>query len=157
VVLSNGVVRAYINNGKIPDGTGTKWNNIGQIASGIGSQPRVQFVDIDGDGLADYLIINNDGSAIYYRNTGNLNKDSGSRNFEPGKLFSAGVGVAWTNVVVEDIDGDGGADYLILYNGGSLKAWLNTADGMQELGTIAPGIDGVTGDHVRIQDYDGGC
>jgi len=155
-VLSNGAVRAYLNKGQIPDGTGPKWENIGQIASGTGPQLRVRFADVDGDSLADYLIVNDDGSVSWWRNTGNLNKLASSRNFEDKRLFSASVGASWNNVVIADIDGDGRADYLILYSGGSLKAWKNNPGGtMQELGTIAPGISGVPGDKVRIKDYDG--
>jgi len=121
----------------------------------MGPGELVRFADIDGDKLADYAIVYGGGAVAWWRNTGNLNKKSGSRNFEEKRVMFDGAGNLGANVRLADLDADGRADYLILYSSGGVRAWLNKPDGMVEMGAIAPGISGVSGDKIRLQDYDG--
>ncbi|KAF1989309.1 carbohydrate esterase family 3 protein [Aulographum hederae CBS 113979] len=134
VVLKNGSVTAYINNGNIPEGSGTNWKAIGQLAAGTGPGSHVRFFDVDGDGFADYLMLNDDGSVDWYRNTRNVNKNAGSRNFDEKRLFCASFGEPWNKVVIQDLNGDGKADYMILYGDGSR---LSASSLYQQLGLDA--------------------
>jgi lysophospholipase L1-like esterase len=65
---STGAVHAYLNRGG--DGHGG-WADDGQVATGLSSvSDQIRFADIDGDGKADYLRINLDGSVDAYLNQG---------------------------------------------------------------------------------------
>ncbi|MFI1796472.1 esterase, partial [Streptomyces sp. NPDC020379] len=64
----NGVVNAWINNG----GTGHGgWTEQGTFATGVG-QPadKIRFADINGDGKADYLVLQDDGVVNAWINNG---------------------------------------------------------------------------------------
>ncbi|KAK3308678.1 uncharacterized protein B0T15DRAFT_572803 [Chaetomium strumarium] len=154
---------AWRNAGKM-GATGRKFEELGTIATGVGEPgSKVRFADVDGDGRADYLVLADDGSVRAWRNTGNLNKGSG-RNFEKLGQIAAGVsGVAGSKVRMMDYDGDGLADYLILYDGGAVRGYRNTGSlgkdsskrNFEELGTLAAGVAGVTGASVRFADLNG--
>ena len=72
----NGEVTAYYNNGytgndAITDGNHVDLIQAGQIASGIGGiRAEIRFADLNGDGRADYLWVQRDGSVIAYLNGG---------------------------------------------------------------------------------------
>jgi hypothetical protein len=59
--------------------------------------------------------------------------------------------------------GDGLADYLVIWDGGSVDAYLNTGKlsgnsnprYWEEKITIAPGVQGVPGSKIRFADIDG--
>jgi hypothetical protein len=42
--------------GRIPNGTGRKWNNLDTVAVGVDPQGPIEDADVDGDGRADYLV-----------------------------------------------------------------------------------------------------
>lgn len=166
VVYDGGAVKAWRNTGNILSSTGRKFEELGTIATGVGEPgSKVRFADIDGDGLADYLVLYDQGSLKAWRNTGNLNKGSG-KNFEELGEVAAGVsGVSGAKVRLEDFDGshlppterqdmplivflgDGLADYLVLYDGGGMKAYRNTGNmnkgsggNFEDIGEIAGGV-----------------
>ena len=110
--------------------------NLGQIASGIGADPKtsfVQFADINGDGRADYLSIDAIGATTLYF-SGGLKPD-GTWNFYPlntGPL-ATGIGEPGANIRFADINGDGRADYLTVDVNGLIRAYLN--EGVKADGT----------------------
>lgn len=156
MVDDNGALRVWLNKGKIP-GPNIEWNDIGKLADGAEEGPnRVQFGDVDGDGLADYIVYYRNKTAFWWRNNGNLGKNSAKKNFDARKLLFD----KWEDdsgyVIIQDIDGDGKADYLYLEPDGALRAWKNLGDdGFESLGIIAPGLNGIPGSKVHIRDYDG--
>ncbi|KAL4874598.1 hypothetical protein BJY04DRAFT_224886, partial [Aspergillus karnatakaensis] len=162
VVDDDGAVRAWRNNGNIPStGKERNWIDVGVIATGVGEDgSKVRFADVNGDGLADYLIVYDGGAVKAWLNQGTIVSGQG-RKFEEVGTIAAGVGEDGSKVRFGDVNGDGLADYLILYEGGALKAWLNTGSiggegrKFEEIGTIATGVSGVSGDKVRLEDFDG--
>lgn len=121
---------------------------------------KVHFADIDGDGLADYIVVYDGGSARAWKNLGKADSTDSQKWKELGTIVEApnDVEVPGDKVHFADIDGDGLADYLIIYDGGSVAALRNPGKGKtewQDLGVIAPGVNGVPGSNIRIVDFDG--
>ncbi|EGY18706.1 FG-GAP repeat domain-containing protein [Verticillium dahliae VdLs.17] len=155
------------------DGAAKVWKNTdkyvfkaldSQWATGLAPRENVNFKDMDGDGFADYVVVYSGGAVKWARNTQNNGKDQNKRNWEAAVTVAPGPqGVPENRVRVQDLDGDGKADYLIVYDGGAVKSFLNTgnlnSNGEQrnwlDLGTIVPGVSGVTGSMIRFADMDG--
>lgn len=108
------------------------------------------------------------GAVKWARNTGNNGKDPNKRNWETAKTIAPGPSNMPANAArLYDLDGDKKSDYVIVYNGGAVKALRNTGSlndissdtsgerNWEDLGTIAPGVSGVTGDMIRFADMDG--
>jgi hypothetical protein len=115
---------------------------MGQVATGVGDGPGVQFADIDGDRKADYLWVDKYGAVTAY-----LNGGSGSDGWlwEPQGVIAKGVGAPRQDIKFADINGDGLADYLWVNRlDGSVSEWQN--GGMKEVwqwypqGKIATGV-----------------
>lgn len=103
-VDAGGNVNAWLNTGT---GTDITWVPIGEIASGIGNGGiSVTFGDVDGDGRADYLYVNPDGSMDVW-----LNPDLTGHGSQPGFIhagqFASPPGGAYgpSNVTLGDMDG----------------------------------------------------
>jgi hypothetical protein len=123
-VSPNGDTLASINN---RDGTASKpptFNNIGMIKTNVGyAQDRVRWGDIDGDGRADYMILDNGGNVRAWRNSGTGNKPS----WQPlGLRFTAKNMGDMRGVRFEDINGDGRDDWLWVDNHGQTTTWTNS-------------------------------
>ncbi|KAL3429083.1 hypothetical protein BDV09DRAFT_180952 [Aspergillus tetrazonus] len=170
VVWEGGAVEAYLNTGQLAPsgkGDGRNWREKMVIAPGINGVPgdKIRFADIDGDGRADLLVLYDSGAIDGYLNTGVLNQDSSKRSWQ--KLsgpFAAGVnGVTGSKVRLADIDGDGLADYLVLYDGGAVHAYRNTGNvaddpnsrNFDDWGVIAEGVSGISGRNVYFADLSG--
>ncbi|KAM5388054.1 hypothetical protein ACJA88_001314 [Fusarium oxysporum] len=143
-----------VDNGKRFESLDSRW------ATGLASRDKVRFEDIDGDGYADYVIVYGGGAVKWARNTHNNGKDSSKKNWETETTIAPGpAGIPQDSTSIRDIDGDGKADYLVIYDGGAVKAFRNTLEeggrNWDDLGTIAPGIEGVTGEMIRFADMDG--
>ncbi|RGP81306.1 chitinase [Fusarium longipes] len=156
VLYQEGAAKVWknVNNGKKFEPLDSKW------ATGLESRDKVFFEDIDGDGYADYVIVYEGGSVKWARNTHNNGKDSSKKNWETVATIAPGPsGIPAGSTRIRDIDGDGKADYLVIYDGGAVKAFRNTIKqagrNWEDLGTIAPGTSGVTGDMIRFADMDG--
>ncbi|KAF5635566.1 integrin alpha n-terminal [Fusarium sp. NRRL 25303] len=107
-VSPNGDTLTSINN---RDGTPTRpptFRKIGMIKGHVGyAQDRVRWGDIDGDGRADYMIIDNRGNPL-------------------GLRFTAkGMGDI-RGVRFEDINGDGRDDWLWVNETGATTTWTNS-------------------------------
>ena len=85
----------------------------------------MKFADLTGDRKAEYIVQYDGGAAKAYHNTGNIPKSGKPRNWD--NLGTVATGVSPQGPVqYADINGDGKADYLVVFNGGSVVAYLNT-------------------------------
>ncbi|MDG4856908.1 GDSL-type esterase/lipase family protein [Streptomyces sp. T-3] len=110
-------------------------------------------VDINGDGRADYLVVDDNGATRAWLNTGPAKWSaqgyisSGSSNWTGGQVRFADVG------------GDKRADYLVLSANGAVHAFINEGGdghgGWKDAGTIATGSTNWTGAQVRFADVGG--
>ncbi|KAH7303623.1 hypothetical protein B0I35DRAFT_342432, partial [Stachybotrys elegans] len=157
VLYSDGAAKVWknVDNGAKFEPLDSKW------ATGLAPRDKVSFRDMDGDGYADYVITYSGGAVEWARNTHNNGKDRSKRNWETAQVIAPGpAGIPANSAKLADIDGDGLADYLVVYAGGAVKAFRNTGSlnrqgrNWQDLGTIAPGVNGVTGDMIRFADMD---
>ncbi|KAM0547793.1 hypothetical protein ACHAPJ_010254 [Fusarium lateritium] len=123
-VSPNGDTLASINN---RDGTATKpptFKKIGMIKGNVGyAQDRVRWGDIDGDGRADYLVVDDSGNVRAWRNSGTTDVPT----WQPlGLRFTAkGMGDQ-RGVRFEDINGDGRDDWLWVSETGATTTWTNS-------------------------------
>ncbi|KFY68955.1 hypothetical protein V496_00654 [Pseudogymnoascus sp. VKM F-4515 (FW-2607)] len=123
-VSPNGDTLASINN---RDGTATSpptFKNIGVIKRNVGYlQDRVRWGDIDGDGRADYMIIDDGGNVRAWRNSGTADIPS----WQPlGLRFTAKNMGDMRGVRFEDINGDGRDDWLWVSDTGATTTWTNS-------------------------------
>ncbi len=147
VVEKYGVVKAWLNNGGSGRGS---WLERGTFAGGVGQpEGRIRFADVNGDGKADYLAVQDDGSVRAWINKGTDGRGSWSEY----DGFAGGVGEPGSKVRFADIDGDGKADYLVLQDDGVIRAWINgmgdDRGSWTERGTFATGV-GEPGHKIRI-------
>ncbi|MEV5313674.1 GDSL-type esterase/lipase family protein [Streptomyces sp. NPDC052610] len=120
-VGDSGAVHAYINT---PDDSGLiHWEERLDWAPGVryGSRDKLRLADVNGDRRADYLMVGSDGTVHAYLNDGG----GGGGGFTEHLYFVYATGYPGQKSVFRDISGDGKADYLVVYDGGSLRAWLN--------------------------------
>ncbi|WP_371515711.1 FG-GAP-like repeat-containing protein [Kitasatospora sp. NBC_01300] len=151
-VEDSGAVKVWLNRGGDQAGG---WQGIGQVAIGVtNDRTRVRFADFDGDGKADYIVINPDGSVNVWLNRGG----DQANGWQPIGRVAAGVTNRQDQVRFADFDGDGRSDYLVIDDSGAIKVWLNRggdqAGGWQGIGQIATGV---TNDRARARfaDFDG--
>ncbi|MEV0620600.1 GDSL-type esterase/lipase family protein [Nonomuraea sp. NPDC050404] len=85
------------------------------------SLQAVRFADGDGDGRADYLQVSVEGAVHAFMNRGG----GGNGSFERRYDWAHASNYPREYVQFADISGDGRADYLVVYHGGAVRAWLN--------------------------------
>jgi hypothetical protein len=131
-VDARGGITAFLNGGANAQANlGWVWIPAGKIASGVGPGSEIRFADIDGDGKADYLVIDKaTGSVTEYLNGGpNSGADGGWLWIDQGKIAS-GVGAAGQSIVFGAVSSRGRADYLVITPGsGTVSLWANGCDG----------------------------
>lgn len=98
----------------------------------------LRFADVDGDNRADYLMVGGDGSVHAYLNRGG----KGGGGFEKRHNFANASNYPRPYVQFSDISGDGKADYLVIYDGGAVRSWLNRGGNGNELDPTPPGGNG---------------
>ncbi|KAF7561563.1 hypothetical protein G7046_g2578 [Stylonectria norvegica] len=154
-VAPSGDVTAYKNGG--PGAGGWIWKPLGTIITGTGgSRSTTRFADIDGDGRADYFIVDSAGGLTGWLNTGMDDAVTWT------SLGSVATGVGDTaGVHLEDINGDGRADYLWLDKSGALTVYINNRGAAKGLapawvsaGQIASGV-GTSRDNITFGDMNG--
>ncbi|ROR35810.1 FG-GAP-like repeat-containing protein [Kitasatospora cineracea] len=150
-VADSGAVHVYLNRGG--DGHGG-WEDYGQVATGMTTdKSRVRFADWDGDGRADYIVIQASGAVGVFLNKGG----DGHGGWQDWGQVATGLANA-DQVRFADWDGDGKADYIVTQASGAVGVFLNKGGdghgGWQDQGAIA---QGVTSDRSRIRfaDIDG--
>ncbi len=128
-VAADGSARGYLYKGGDPvAGAPSGWHDQGVIAYGTGASGRnVAFADVNGDGKADYLVIdNNTGTVDASINTGG--NSISPTGWQPSTRIAFGVGTPAGSSYVEmaDINGDGKADYLVINRTtGAVKVSIN--------------------------------
>ncbi|MFE0041953.1 FG-GAP-like repeat-containing protein [Streptomyces albireticuli] len=152
VVQDDGSVKAWINTGGTGHGS---WSERGMFASGVGEPARkIRFADINGDGKADYLVLQDDGTVQAWINNGGNDRGGWTKR----GTFATGVGEPGSKVRFADINGDGKADYLVVGKYGLVKAWLNNGGTGQgswlERGTFADGT-AEPEERIRFADVNG--
>ncbi|MCJ1402570.1 hypothetical protein MMC11_005790 [Xylographa trunciseda] len=172
-VYPNGSVAAWLNLGGPNDGPNAAqvgWLPQGLIADGIGTPgSSIMFADLNGDGRAEYLSVDDNGAVTCYLNLGPIIDDGPHAaivGWLPQGVIATGVGAGRINTVFADINGDGRADYLNVGRGstGSVSEWLNGGgpnDGPNAAQVIwypqgqITGGDGTNGTYVLFADLNG--
>jgi lysophospholipase L1-like esterase len=155
-VNADSSVKAWLNGGPNSSGGDWLWFPQGTIASGVGAPgSTVRFADLNGDGKADYLVVNANGSVQAWLN-GGPNSSGGDWLWFPQGTIASGVGDPGGQIQFADLNGDGKADYLDVAPNSSVKAWLNggpNSSGGDWLwfpqGTIASGV-GAPGSQIHF-------
>ncbi|RFU33649.1 hypothetical protein B7463_g2678, partial [Scytalidium lignicola] len=156
-ISDTGGVEAYINT---PGASPTvpvwiPWGNI--IDSSSSLRGNIRFGDVDGDGYADWMQVNADGSISCA-----LNRPvaGGVSRFDSIGLISTGIQEDGAGVHIADINGDGRADYLWLDTKGATTLYLNAQspqDGQPAWfpqGVISTGV-GANRNNVTFADLNG--
>lgn len=122
---ANGTAYLWLNGGTGKDGKWI-WTSKGKIATGVGAvREDIRLADINGDGKADYLWVNQTtGETKMWRN-GGMGSD-GNWIWTPQGEIATGVGAVGSLVRFADLGGTGRADYLtIVPNSLGVMQWLN--------------------------------
>ncbi|MEU2896254.1 FG-GAP-like repeat-containing protein, partial [Streptomyces sp. NPDC001273] len=160
VINADGSVRAWTNGGPKAGGGDWIWRPQGTIASGVGAAGRnVRFADLNGDGRADYVVINADGSVRAWTN-GGPKAGGGDWIWSTQGTIASGVGAAGRNVRFADLTGDGRADYLVVHADSAVDLWANGGPKpgggdwyWASQGTTASGV-GAPGSQIQFADID---
>ncbi|WP_329619384.1 phosphatidylinositol-specific phospholipase C domain-containing protein [Streptomyces sp. NBC_01255] len=116
-------------------------------------------VDINGDGRADYLVVDDNGAVRAWLNT--ANPTTGAVEWtDQGFIASGSNDWSANQVRFADVGGDARVDYLVVDPAnGAVRAFVNMGGdgrgGWQDRGFIATGSSGWTGDQVRFADVGG--
>lgn len=120
-VAESGAVDAYINTAD-SDGT-IHWKEWLNWAGGVqgGSRDKLRLADVNGDHKDDYLMVGSTGAVHAYINNGG----GGAGSFIKELYFVGETGYPGDKTTFRDVDGDGKADYVVIYDGGAVRAWQN--------------------------------
>jgi hypothetical protein len=117
------------------------------------------MADLDGDGLADYLIVDEKSGAVHFwRNGGPNSAAPGGWNWYDLGQVASGIGEG-AGVQFADINGDKKADYLWIDKNGAVTAYLNGGNAASgwiwyPQGVIATGVGAARAD-VQFHDLNG--
>jgi hypothetical protein len=130
-IYGGGAVKAQLNLGNIPDRNMPRtWGEAFVISPGLeGVQGHnIQFADVSGDGLVDFLVVWDGGSVVSYLNAGNIPPTNGGRIWQEAQTIAPGVGEPGSKIRFADVNGDSRAEFLVVYDGGAVKSYLNNAN-----------------------------
>ncbi|KAI4199452.1 MAG: hypothetical protein LQ350_004593 [Teloschistes chrysophthalmus] len=164
----SGVLKVYVNGGPATDGSnGWVWapqGKDGVINNGAGaSRDQVHLADINGDGRADFLIVDqNSGATTAYLNGGpNSDPNQGYVWHPVNGQIASGIGRDGKGIRFADINGDGKADYCWVGPNGELIVYINVfGEGTATFvpynngNPIASGVGG-SRDEIRLADING--
>ncbi|WP_405487462.1 GDSL-type esterase/lipase family protein [Streptomyces sp. NBC_00096] len=102
---------------------GPGWEAIGVIAPGVrgATRDKLRLADVNGDHKDDYLMVGSTGAVHAYINNGG----GGAGSFIKELYFAGETGYPGDKTTFRDVDGDGKADYVVIYDGGAVRAWQN--------------------------------
>lgn len=133
------------------------WTTVNRIAAGTDRVGILDYVDMNGDRKADYVIKDvASGALTVYINNGT--EAPGGGGWGPPLAYASGTALG-VRVALADVSGDGRADYLVVDpTSGSVTAWLNNGGdqgggGWIYLGRVAAGA--APGEFVRFADLNG--
>ncbi|SPO04538.1 uncharacterized protein DNG_07223 [Cephalotrichum gorgonifer] len=155
VLYDGGAVDAFLNKKNIPTkkGDGRIWGERITVATGTGAPAsKIRFADITGDGREDYIVQYDGGASVGYNNTGNIPDAGRPRNWVDMGTIAAGVKDQGP-VRYADLDGDGKADYLVVYGGGNINAYINICDWAADPETGSGGGGGGGGDDKGLNQF----
>jgi len=117
------------------------------------TRSKVRWTDFDGDGRADYLVLNDNGSVDAYLNRGG----DGHGGWTVLGQIATGLTTDRAQVRLADFDGDGRADYLLIGATGAVRVFFNKGGdghgGWTDGGQIATGTT-TDAEQVRFADLD---
>lgn len=126
----------------------------------------VHFADLNGDGRAEYLHVDEAGAVTAFLNLGgpDAGPNAAKISWLPQGKIAGGVGGRRHEIQFADLNGDGRAEYLWVHSDGSVDAWLNLGGpdngpnaakvGWLPQGKIASGI-GKPGSSIIFADLNG--
>ncbi|MCX4993619.1 FG-GAP-like repeat-containing protein [Streptomyces sp. NBC_00568] len=119
-VGDSGNIHAYVN-------LTTGWEEHLNWAPGVsgGSRNALRLADVNGDRKADYLMVSSDGSVDAYINNWDRANPTAPGRFTKKENFVNATNYPADKSTFRDISGDGKADYVVIYDGGSIRCWLN--------------------------------
>ncbi|QLH26375.1 FG-GAP-like repeat-containing protein [Streptomyces sp. Rer75] len=121
-VGESGAIHAYRWSG--PNGEREEYLNWAPGVSG-GSRHYLRLADVNGDRKADYLMVQSDGSVDAYINNWDRNNPAAPGRFTKKENFVNATGYPADKSTFRDISGDGKTDYVVIYDGGAIRCWLN--------------------------------
>ncbi|QIW95188.1 hypothetical protein AMS68_000706 [Peltaster fructicola] len=157
-ISTTGSLIAYKNNGANSASTdGWNWSPWGTIFDGSSDVLNIRIADLDGDGKADYIVVDPKTGAATAQLNGGPKADAPDHWQWTQTPVTNGFGASST-IHFADINGDGKADYLVVGEHGDVKAWLN--QGKSDKGFSWKSLGNITdqyGESSRVEfaDLDG--
>ncbi|WP_214104173.1 FG-GAP-like repeat-containing protein [Acrocarpospora catenulata] len=131
-----------------------RWDPQGMIAAGVpgGTLEGLRFADLNGDGKADYLMVDPQGRVRAWGN-----KLPSVIWIEWGEVAAGVPGGTREELRFADLNGDGRDDYLLVSPEGRVRAWGNAFPSKiwTPWGEVAAGVPGGTREGLRFADIDG--
>lgn len=157
-VGNDGTITVQYNLG--PSGNSWAFSGPATINLGYTNQFNVIFGDLNGDGRADILRIDNSGVIDSFVQSGS---PIGTSGFQWLVCSNVATSLGNPNIRLADLNGDGRAEFLSLDDDGGIKGWLNVPDKTTCLGTTWQPIGGdkgvaygeAPGSEIRLADVDG--
>ncbi|KAL5340420.1 hypothetical protein BJX70DRAFT_107949 [Aspergillus crustosus] len=160
-----GSVSAWINRLQVPETGVWQWQELGHISEGVGAtNETLQMVDLDGDGRADFTLVNKDtGEVTGWLNTG---VDDVPDYHRIGVIATGASATKNDKVFLADFTGHGRAGYVLVGQNGKAKAFVNRLqEGLDSGSPLVPrwagpfdfadGPDGAEQEQVRLVDMTG--
>ena len=133
-----------------------------KLANGYNGTGEIQFADMTGDGLDDYLWVRPDSSVMMWQDAAGWPSVG---EIAPGVQASGWTDSPGQYIRFADITGSGRADYLFIRPDSSVLAWYNPGPSAnydwEAMGVIAPGVQasgwvaGTPGNQVEFADMTG--
>ncbi|CRJ95706.1 hypothetical protein BN1708_002051 [Verticillium longisporum] len=118
--------RNFESKGQVFDGFRV-WEEVGTIRGPVenGRRNKVILADLNGDGISDYVVADDDGTVRAWINGGKPNQWTSIGKINPDwSTITGDMGP----VRYADLNGDGKDDYLVVFGSGIVHAYINSCD-----------------------------